>query len=957
MCLFVTAQQRTASLSGRVTDEREELIVGAVVTATANDGTQKSTVTNAQGLYAFAPLPPGKYNVRVLAKGFGVAEHAVDVDAGERRTHDVQLRIVLEAEQVTIADEKSLNVDPANNADALKLQGKDLDILPDDPDALAAALQALAGPSAGPEGGTIYVDGLTANRLPSKESIREVRVNQNPFNAENDRFGASRVDIFTRPGMDKFRATSFFNFSDESLNSRNPFAPSRAPFQVRYYGGTLSGPIIAKRASFFSDLQYRSIDDNAVINATILNPALTITPFRLTLLTPNRFFSFSPRVDYQLNRNNSLIARYSYSHAKAENIGPSDFSLPERAYNRSNTEQYLQLIASSVLSTRMITETRFQYLHNRALQEGDNSIPTITVRDSFISGGSQVGRAEAREDRWELQNYSTLTNGPHVLRFGVRFRGVSITDISPQNFGGTFVFAGGMAPQLNADNQIVLDVNGNPVLTPVTSLERYRRTLLFQGRSDMRALGGGATQFSLAAGNPEARVSQKDLGLFVQDEWRVRPNFTLTLALRYERQSNISSNLNFAPRVFFAWAPRASGPNAAPKTVIRAGVGVFYDRLSELVTLLARRFDGVNQTEFRVFDPAQLDLVKFSLDGVSGVPSAESLSSFASPQIVRSVADDFQAPTLLMEAFSFERQLPYKFTFVGVAFNYRGRHLLRLRNINAPLPGTFDPAFPENTVRPLTANRDLYFYESSGTFNDTRFFLGLRRQVSRGLTLFANFGIGKGMTDTECAFGSLVACFPANSYDLSGEYARASFIPSRNFTLGSNVTIPKLKLALNTFVVATAGRPFDVVTGRDTNGDGLFTERPAFATPATAAADLSSTPFGDFDLNPRPGDPIIVRNLGTGPSFFSVNLGVSRSFAFGPAPASKPGSSAVEKPYSVSFSINVQNLLNRSNLGQPVGNLSSPHFGESTALNLGPGSTVSGSGGNRRIQLQLRFSF
>ena len=193
--------------------------------------------------------------------------------------------------------------------------------------------------------------------------------------------------------MDKFRGSSFFNFSDESLNSRNPFATSRAPFQVRYFGGSLSGPIIAKRASFFSDLQYRSIDDNAVINATILDPALNITPFRLTLLTPNRFLSFSPRVDYQLNRNNSLIARYSYSHTRADNTGASDFSLPERAYNRSNTEQYVQLIASSVLSTTMITETRFQYLRNRALQDGDNSIPTITVRDSFISGGSQIGKA------------------------------------------------------------------------------------------------------------------------------------------------------------------------------------------------------------------------------------------------------------------------------------------------------------------------------------------------------------------------------------------------------------------------------------------------------------------------------------------------------------------------------------------------------------------------------------
>jgi hypothetical protein len=962
MCLFVTAQQGTSSLGGKVIDEREELIVGASVTVIANDGARKNTVTNAQGLYTFAALSPGKYIVRIFAKGFAIAEQAVDIGAGERRTHDVQLRIVLEAEQVTIADEKSLNVDSANNADALRLQGKDLDVLPDDPEALAAALQAMAGPSAGPDGGTIFIDGLTANRLPPKESIREVRINQNPFNAENDRIGSARVDIVTRPGMDKFRGSSFFIFSDESLNSRNPFATRRAPFQVRHYGGSLSGPLIQKRASFFADLQYRLVDDNAIINATILDPALNITPFRLTLLTPNRNFSFSPRFDYQLNPNNSLIARYSYSHTKAENVGASDFSLPERAYDRSNTEQFLQLIASSVLSPTMITETRFQYLRNRALQDGNNSIPTVNVQESFISGGSQIGRAEAHEDRWELQNYSTLTTGLHILRFGVRLRRVSITDVSPQNFGGTFVFAGGMAPQLNTNDQIVLDANGNAVLVPITSIERYRRTLLFQGRSDMRTLGGGATQFSLAAGNPEVRVNQTDLGLFVQDEWRIWPNFTLTMGLRYERQTNISSNLNFAPRVFFAWAPRVGKPNAPPKLVIRAGFGVFYDRLSERVTLQAQRFNGINQTDFRVFDPALLDLVKFSLDGVSNVPSADDLSSFASPQIIRRVAANFQAPTLWMTAINFERQLPYRFTLVGAAFNYRGRHLLRLRDINAPLPGTFDPAFPENKVRPFRANGDIYFYESSANFNDTRFHLGLRRQVSRGFTLYANFSMGRGMTDTECAFGSLVACFPANSYDLGGEYTRASFIPSRNFVLVSNVTIPKLELTLNSFFVAASARPFDIITGRDTNGDGLFTERPAFATPGTAVGDLTSTPFGDFNLNPRPGEPTIIRNFATGSSFFSVNLGISRSFAFGPAPKSaapaQPNSSAAEN-YNVTVSIYIQNLLNRSNLGPPIGNLSSPQFGESTAIagSFGPVPAATGSGGNRRIQLQLRFNF
>ncbi|HEY3578974.1 MAG TPA: hypothetical protein VGK82_00450, partial [Pyrinomonadaceae bacterium] len=338
--------------------------------------------------------------------------------------------------------------------------------------------------------------------------------------------------------------------------------------------------------------------------------------------------------------------------------------------------------------------------------------------------------------------------------------------------------------------------------------------------------------------------------------------------------------------------------------------------------------------------------------------------------IVRRVANNFQSPTLVMSAFNFERQLPYKITLVAVAFNYSGRHLLRLRNINAPLPGTFNPAFPENSVRPFGTNDDLYSYESSGTFHDTRFFLGLRRQVSRGITLFTQFGIGKGMADTECAFGALAACFPANSYDLHGEYARASFIPNRNFVLGSNITIPKLKLALNAFVYAASARPFDIVTGRDTNGDGLFTERPALATANTAAADLVHTRFGDFDLNPQPGQAIIVRNFGTGPSYFSVNLGLNRSFRFGAdgsvtttrsgqSSPTRPAGSAPEKPYELTLGVYVQNLLNHSNLGQPIGNLSSPRFGESTAIagSFGPGQVVIGSGGNRRLQFQLRLNF
>ena len=979
LCFNVAAQQRTGSLRGQVTDELGALVVGANVTLVAADGTEKTTTTNADGVYTIQSLAAGPYTLRIVASGFSPFEKTeLNIAAGPRTTHDVRLLVGIEKQVITVTEEPALNTDPSSNADAVVLKGQELDVLPDDPEALASAVQAMAGPSTGPSGGQIFIDGFTGGRMPPKESIREVRVNQNPFNAENNNIGFGQIEIFTKPGADKLHGSTFFNFSDESLNSRNPFAPRRAPFQVRYFGGSVSGPITSGKSSFFLDVQRRVTDDNAIINAQILNSNLVPGPFNVALVVPNRFFSISPRFDYQLNPANTLVVRYSYTNSKADNVGASDFSLPERAYSRSNTTQTFQVTETAILSPAMMNETRFQYIRNRSEQNGNNVIPTIVVQDAFIAGGSQIGLAHNNEDRWELQNYSTWTKGSHILRFGGRFRGVSISDFSPQNFGGTFTFSGGDAPLLDGNNQIVLDGNGDPILTPITSLERYRRTLLFQGNPNMRLLGGGATQFSLAGGNPEASVKQMDLGLFVQDEWRLRPNLTVTMGLRYERQTNISSNYNFAPRLFFAWAPGGTsvgggpGGSSSPKMVIRGGIGVFYDRFGERATLLANRFNGSNQLDFRVFDPKVLDTATFSLNGVTNVPTVESLSAFAQPQIVRQIADNFQVPTFVMTAVNFERQLPAKFTLFAVAFNYRGKHLLRVRNTNAPLPTTYDPENPNNAVRPFGNIGDIYFYESSATFNDYRVFGGVRRQMSKGFSLFANFGTGSGKTDTDCIFGSIANCFPADSYDVSDEYSRVAFIPSANFFAGGTLVLPKLKVNLNPFVVYSSGRPFNIVTGRDTNGDGLFTERPAFATAQTGPENLRRTSFGDFDLAPAPGQELIPRNYGLGPSFFSVNLGISRAFAFGnipsSAPAAKPANAtnaapanngSPEKRYTLTLSVNIQNLLNHTNLQNPIGNLSSPRFGESfsSAGGFGFGPSGSAAAGNRRIQVQVRLGF
>ena len=168
--------------------------------------------------------------------------------------------------------------------------------------------------------------------------------------------------------------------------------------------------------------------------------------------------------------------------------------------------------------------------------------------------------------------------------------------------------------------------------------------------------------------------------------------------------------------------------------VIRGGMGVFYDRFGERATLLANRFNGVESTRLQsVRSGTMLDESMFSLDGVSNVPTIESLAAFSSPQIVRRIAPDFQAPTFVMTAINFERQLPAKFTLFLVAFNYRGKHLLRVRNINAPLPGTYDPDDPNAAVRPFGNTGDIYYYESSAKFNDYRFFGGREKTDEQGL--------------------------------------------------------------------------------------------------------------------------------------------------------------------------------------------------------------------------------
>jgi hypothetical protein len=1028
--VFALGQQARGTLRGVIKDELGATIVGATVIVTDQAGVQKTVTTNGEGAYVVNGLAPGKYLVSANAPGFAVSEQSeIDLTAGQRAALDLTLKVTIEEQKVTIAAETPLSTEATNNANQTLITGKDLDALPDDPDELAAALQALAGPSMGPNGGQIFVDGFSGGRMPSKDSIREIRINQNPFAAENDQ-ASGRIEILTRPGTDKLRGSTFFNFEDESFNSRNPFSSSRTPFQARSYGGNLGGPLVAKKASFFVDFDRRETDDNELVTVRQLDANLIPFNSGFGVVVPRRNLGFGPRIDYQLNPNNTLVMRYNYNRSRTENNGVSGFSLPERSFDTFSTFHNFTLTETAVLNASMINETRFQFAKNTNESFGDNTVPTLNVSGAFISGGSQVGHALSSNSRWELQNFLAWQKGTHALKFGGRVRGVHISDSNPSNFGGTYVFTGGFVP--------TLDANNNPITTQpvfVDSLERYRRTLLGQtlGRSavQIRAMGGGSSQFSISSGDPAASVAQVDVGFYAQDDWRLKPNLTLGLGLRYENQTNISSRFNFAPRVFMAWSPGAANSTRPPTMVIRVGAGVFYNRFGEGNTLNVNRFNGTTQQQFFVTERPLYETVNgvlqfvpptaSTLDAYPTIPSVASLN--ATPRLITwRVADDLQAPAVYVAGVQIEKQLPYKFTMFTGFYSIHIRHVIRARDINAPLPGSISALTPNGT-RPLGNIGDVYQYESTGRFDQNQWFIGFNNRFNRTISFSANYSLSKTQNDTDGP-GS----FPVNSYDFTGEYGRAGFDIRHRFSFFGSINLP-WQVSLTPLVNYFSGRPFNIITGQDTNLDRQFTERPSFAPTgvdcAHPAANIICTPYGNFNRNPAPGEALIPRNFGEGPGFLGVNMRITKTWNFGSTAASRaasqrartqqqgtqatdtgrggggrgdggvpripdgggggggprgggggprggggggsgigvPGGGGAEaKRYSMQFSINFQNIFNKVNLSNPVGNLSSPSFGESLSLNGGFGGFGGGGGGgsgagNRRVSAQVRFNF
>jgi hypothetical protein len=947
------ASAQTAALNGQVADDSGAVVPGAKITFTGPGNVVKSVAADTNGKYSLAALPTGDYTITAAAPDLSMTPMKVTLKAGAQ-TVNLQLKVASTVQQVTVQESVGpvLSTDVASNAGQLVFHGEDLQALSDDPEDLQADLEALAGPSAGPSGGSIFIDGFSGGELPPKDSIREIRINQNPFSPEYDHIGFGRIEIFTKPGTDRFRGSFFYNFANQFWNSRNPYSAQKADLSLNEFGGNVSGPL-GKRASFTMDLQDHIVDNGSIVNAVTLNPqTLATNSFFQNTTTPQHRLMASPRIDYELNPNNTLVVRYSATKYGIEDAGIGGFTLASQGYHNDYLSQTVQATETAVLGTN-INETRFQYYRSAYQLTANSTDPALQVLNSFNSGGSTVGHTTDQQNYFELQNYTTISKKAHQFKFGVRMRGQTDNNTSPTNFGGTFTFAGGLGPQLDANNNPILGTS-----IQITSIERYRRTLLFQGMgyapSQIAALGGEPSQFSISTGNPNLALHQMDAGLFVGDDWKMTPNFTLSLGLRYEMQTNISDHADFAPRIGFAYALGGAN-NPKPKTVIRGGFGMFYDRFGLGNTLTADRFNGSVEQAYVVTNPLFYP----------NIPSIASLNGALAPQVMYEKYADLHAPYLMQSAITLERQLPSNTTLSVTYTNSHGLHELRSFDINAPLPGTY----PASPVYPLGNSNPLLLMTTSGLYNQNQLITNVNSKLGSTVSLFGFYMLNKAMSNTDG-----LGTYPSNPYSQVGEYGPSSSdIRNRAFIGGSINT--RWNVRVSPFINLNSGAPFDITSGADDYGTSLFNSRPGIATDPTKAG-VVETKYGLLDPNPTPGEKIIPRNFGRGPGQFTVNLRVSKTFGFGPEKATATGvtpqngggpghdhgmggifsTPTTDRKYNMTISMQGRNLLNHTNPGPIIGDITSPLFGQANSMAGGYGA-FSENANNRRLELQLRFSF
>jgi hypothetical protein len=930
---------------GIVTDPDGALIPGATVLLTPSSGRPVTVKSGSDGSYSAAVMP-GTYTVVVTMPGFATfTAPGVAIAATGGMTLNAKLEIGVQSQVVTVqADSVQLSVDPDSNASSVVLQGKDLDALSDDPDELSDELTALAGPSAGPNGGQIYVDGFTGGQLPPKSSIREIRINQNPFSAEYDQLGYGRVEVFTKPGTDKMHGNFQVNGNASQFNSDNPLATGfQPPYHTLFMFGNLTGPL-SKVASFNIGGTYRQIQTDEFTNTSILAPtagsttlcapgdaSCVETPYQVSTYFPQTRADINPRLDLSLGSKNVLTTRYQYVNNTSDNDGINNDSLPSTGYNTNTLSNILQMSDTETWNSNVISETRFEYEREHLTTTPLSTAPTVGVSGLFSGGGISTQGLSDHQDHFEVQSYNSIQLKKNFIRFGARVRATREAENTESGTNGGFNYG---------------------------TVAEY--------------LAGTPSQFTFTVvNNHKIGDTYADLEMYAEDDWKVRPNFTLSYGLRYETQNHLADHHDIAPRIAFNYG-LFSG-KGAPKTVLRGGFGMFYTRFAQANILTLEQENGVNTTNYTVENPS-------AACNPSATDFIAACGATSVAQTTYTATNNLRSPYITEVAVGADQQVGRRGTISVNYVHSQGVHQLATQNIGYNFA---DPA--------ASTQENQYF--SEGVFNQNQLIINGRVQTTKAISLFGYYSLNSAHGDTSGAGADITT--PGN---IAADYGRTTFdVKSRIFLAGS-ITLPKF-IQLSPFMIQQTGSPYNITTGLDNNFDTYFNSRPDLVTGMATAngSTIKSIPGCGTFAQPGlvAGAAVVPINYCTGPSEFTFNLRVTKTFGFGAS--TRPvatdngggpggggpggggrgthgggggggnrggggpggggpggGSQNTGKRYNLAFGVQVQNLFNNEDLSVPQGVLSSSNFGESTQIYGQPYTTTSAL---RRITLQTSFYF
>lgn len=769
---FSQATGGRSSVVGTVQDQAGATIVGAAVQLTDAANKQQSTTTDQSGRFEFKRIAPGKYQVQVTSPGF--ESNSVEVVVGSQPIAPLQVSLAIASlrQETTVTNAPAqITTEASDNKDTVVLSEQSLSNLPVfDQDYIGAMSRFLDPGSVGTGGVTLIVNGMEVNNLGvSPSAIKDIKINQDPYSAEFARPGRGRIEVTTKPGSPEYHGTFNFIFRDARLNARDPFALTRPPQQRRIYEGIFTGPIrSSKKTSFLLSASRKEEDLQSIVFAAGATGSI-----RENVASPSRISQVAAQISHSLSATNTFSVRYSYLGEDFKNQGVGGTILAEAGSNSHNVEQEINYSQQTVFSPRLVNNFRLLLGYERQTNVSVTNGRRIVVQDAFTSGGAQADylRTEYHAQLMEMISYA---KGKHLIKGGI-----NIPDLSRRGFNnnlnslGTFYFS---------------------------SIGDYLQRRPYS--------------FTQQQGNGHVVFLEKQLGLFVQDEYHPRHNLMLSVGVRYDWQNYFHDKNNFGPRFSFAYAP-----GKTQKTVLRGGAGVFYDRSGARPIQDILLFNGSRLRQYVLLNPGYPD------------PLNSGASLTAQPVGMTRLDPTINLPYTFQYSAGIERQLR-KLTSLAVTYlGSRGRDQFRSRDINAPLP-------PLYTARPDAAIGVLREIEAAGRRSSDSLEVTLRGNVTRFFNGMAQYRLASAHDDT-----SGINYFPPNAYDLSGEWGRSDFDRRHRFELLGTINPGKL-FNLGVSVSLYSGLPYTLTTGLDAFHTGTANARPA----GVPRNSLNGPGYADVDL-------------------------------------------------------------------------------------------------------------